>query len=120
MLNAEHQPLVRAGLAWLERQAEARFSRDFLSLSEDEQVAILQPLSDEIDRQRRETLRSRVRTESQDKTVYYVAITNKDSQPRRTTVTSAASETDPELAVHFFRLIKNLTADVYYTSRRTD
>ena len=116
-LNPEHQPLVRAGLAWLERQAKARFSRGFLSLSEDEQVAILQPLSDEIDRQRREALRSRFRTESRDKTVYHVAITDKDFQARPTAVTSAVPETDPELAVRFFQLIKNLTADGYYTSR---
>ena len=63
-LNAEHQPLIRAGLAWLERQSKARFSREFLVLSEAEHVAILQPLSDEIDRQQREAQRARFRPEA--------------------------------------------------------
>ena len=116
-LNAEHQPLVRAGLDWLERQAKARFSRAFQSLSEDEQITILKPLSDEIDRQRRESLRTRFRTESQDKSVYFVAITDKDLQTRPAATTSAVSKSDSEMAVSFFRLIKNLTADGYYTSR---
>ena len=62
-LNAEHQPLVRAGLAWLERQAKDRYSREFLSLEEAEHIAILQPLSDEVDRRQREALRARFRTE---------------------------------------------------------
>ena len=31
-LNAEHQPLIRAGLAWLERQAKARYSKVAVSL----------------------------------------------------------------------------------------
>src|SRR5687768_5803634 len=35
-LNAEHQPLIRAGLAWLERQAKTRFSKEYLSLEEAE------------------------------------------------------------------------------------
>jgi gluconate 2-dehydrogenase gamma chain len=116
-LNAEHQPLVRAGLAWLERQAKSRFSKEFLALGEAEPVAILQPLSDEIDRQRRETHRARFRTESRGKTVYYVAITDRDVGTPPTSVTSVALESDPELPVRFFRLVKNLTADGYYTSR---
>ena len=67
-LNEEHQPLIRAGLAWLHRQSKSRHSRDFLSLGEAEQVAILQPLSDEIDRQRTEARRSRFRPfDSRDK-----------------------------------------------------
>ena len=55
-LNAEHQALVRAGLAWLERQAKDRYSRDYLSLEEPQHIAILQPLSDEVDRRQREAL----------------------------------------------------------------
>jgi hypothetical protein len=116
-LNAEHQPLIRAGLAWLEGQARARFSREFLSLSEAEHVAILQPLSDEIDRQQREAQRGRFRTEAQGRVVYYVAITDKDSPVRPASAARIALETDPDLPVRFFRLIKNLTADGYYTSR---
>ena len=69
-LNKEHQPLIRAGLAWLEQQAKARFSREFQALGEVDHIAILQPLSDEIDRQRRATERRQFRTEAKGKTVY--------------------------------------------------
>jgi glucoside 3-dehydrogenase (cytochrome c) hitch-hiker subunit len=116
-LNAEHQPLIRAGLAWLERQAKTRFSREFMSLGEADHIAILQPLSDEIDRQQREAQRQRFRTEAQGRTVYYVALTDKDTPARRSSVALVAPETDPGLPVRFFRLVKNLTADGYYTSR---
>jgi gluconate 2-dehydrogenase subunit 3-like protein len=141
-LNAEHQPLVRAGLAWLEQQAKVRFSREFLALGEAEHIALLQPLSDEIDRQRAEAQRGRFQTESpfdsparalargrQGKTVYYVAITDRDSpapfdSPARALAQGKPApakpvplETDPGLSVRFFRLVKNLTADGYYTSR---
>jgi gluconate 2-dehydrogenase gamma chain len=116
MLNAEHQPGIRAGLAWLERQAKTRFSREFLSLSEAEHGAILQPLSDEIDRQQRDQQRGRFRSEGQGKAVYYVAVTDRD-QPARPATAPAALDADPGLPLRFFRLIKNLTADGYYTSR---
>ena len=115
-LNAEHQPAIRAGLAWLERQAKTRFSREFLSLSEAEHVQILQPLSDAIDRQQRDVQRGRFRTEGQGKAVYYVAVTDRD-QPARPATAPAALDADPALPLRFFRLIKNLTADGYYTSR---
>lgn len=114
-LNKEHQPLIRAGLAWLERQAKSRYSRDFLTLDEAEHLAILKPLSDEIDRERRESQQRRFRSEAGGKRVYYVALTDKDVG------TGPAAETRPptddELAVRFFRLVKSLTADGYYTSR---
>ena len=114
-LNKEHQPLVRAGLAWLERQAKSRFSREFLALDESRHAAILQPLSDQIDRERRDAQQRRFRTETGGKRVYYVALTDKDVG------TPAASATRPpndaDLPVRFFRLVKNLTADGYYTSR---
>jgi gluconate 2-dehydrogenase gamma chain len=136
-LNAEHQPLIRAGLAWLERQAKARFSREALSLSEAGHFAILQPLSDELDRQHREAQRRRFRTEAQGRTTYYVALTDKDmsakplaqggpfdsrakpplAQGGPASAPQGALETDPDLPVRFFRLVKNLTADGYYTSR---
>jgi gluconate 2-dehydrogenase gamma chain len=115
-LNAEHQPAIRAGLAWLERQAKIRFSREFLSLSEAEHVEILQPLSDAIDRQQHDVQRGRFRTEGQGKAVYYVAVTDRD-QPARPATAPAALDADPALPLRFFRLIKNLTADGYYTSR---
>lgn len=116
-LNAEHQPLIRAGLAWLERQAHVRFSREFVLLGESEHIAILQPLSDEIDRQQREAQRGRFRTEAQGRAVYYVAVTDRDQPARPAAPTGVALATDPALPVRFFRLIKNLTADGYYTSR---
>jgi hypothetical protein len=117
-LNAEHQPVVRAGLAWLEQQAKTRFSREFVLLDEGEHIAILQPLSDEIDRQQREAQRRRFRTEAQGGTVYYVAVTDKDSPaPAVARPTLTADPSDPGLPVRLFRLIKNLTADGYYTSR---
>jgi hypothetical protein len=101
----------------LERQAKARFSRDLLELDEADHIAILRPLSDEIDRQQREAQRGRFRTEAQGKAVYYVALTDKDPPARPGTAARVALETDPDLPVKFFRLIKNLTADGYYTSR---
>jgi len=116
-LNTEHQPVVRAGLAWLERQAKARFSRELPLLSEAEHIAILQPLSDEIDRQQRDAQRARFRTEAQGRLVYYVALTDKDTPARPSSAARIALEADPGLPVRFFRLIKSLTADGYYTSR---
>jgi hypothetical protein len=116
-LNAEHQPLIRAGLAWLERQAKTRFSREYLSLEEPEHAAILEPLSEEIDRQQRELQRARFRTGARGRTVYYVAITDKDLSAPPPSAERPALETDPAMPVRMFRLVKNLTADGYYTSR---
>jgi hypothetical protein len=113
-LNVEHQPLVRAGLAWLEQQAKARFAQDLLSLDESQYVAILQPLSDEVDRQRRDAQRRRFRSDAKGGMVYHVAITDRSTLAAVTIATDPAA---PGLPVQFFRLVKNLTADGYYTSR---
>ncbi len=118
-LNAEHQPLVRTGIAWLEQQARTRFSKAFVALEEADQIAILQPLSDEIDRQQRAAQQRRFRTE-RGVSVYYVALTDRtpptpSASPARPALPGDSS--DPELPVRLFRLIKNLTADGYYTSR---
>jgi hypothetical protein len=115
-LNAEHQPLVRAGLAWLDEQSWARFSRPFVSLDETQQAAILQPLSDEIDRRQRDAQRQRYRTNPNGGMVYFVAITDKD-YPAPAAARPVVTPGDPDLPVRMFRLIKNLTADGYYTSR---
>jgi hypothetical protein len=119
-LNAEHQPLMRAGLAWLEQQAKQRFSRDFLALNESEYVAILQRLSDEVDRQRRDAQRRRFRTDPKGgpkgDMVYYVAITDRTT-PAPSAVATGTDPADPGLPIRLFRLVKNLTADGYYTSR---
>ncbi len=69
-LNAEHQPLARAGLAWLERQSQTKFSRAFTALDEAQQVELLQPLSDAVDRQQRDAQRARFRTETAGTLVY--------------------------------------------------
>ena len=114
-LNKDHQPLIRAGLAWLERQAKSRFARDFPTLGDADYIAILQPLSDEIDRQRRESHNRRFRTGAGGQRVYYVALTDKDVA--RPPAAAGRPPDDAELAVRFFRLVKNLTADGYYTSR---
>jgi len=113
-LNAEHQPLVRAGLAWLEQQAKERFSQGVLSLDEAQYVAILRPLSDEVDRLRRDAQRQRFRSDAKGALVYYVAITDRTTAPA---VGAATDPGAPGLPVRFFRLVKNLTADGYYTSR---
>jgi gluconate 2-dehydrogenase gamma chain len=110
-LNSQHQPLMRDGLAWLEREAKAKFSQEFNSLTESQSTTLLQPLSDELDREQRELQSQRFRTEAAGKRVYYVALTDK-TPPSRPEPADAA-----RLAVRFFRLIKNLTADGYYTSR---
>lgn len=119
-LNKEHQTLVRAGLAWLQQQARSQYSRDWASLEESEQVAILQPLSDEVDRQRREQQRQRFRTDEKGTLVYYVPVTDKNvptpaATPNRPPMSNDAS--DKDFPVRLFRLLKNLTADGYYTSR---
>ncbi len=114
-LNKEHQPLIRAGLAWLEQRAKTRFSRDFQTLGEAEQTAILQPLSAEIDRQREAALRRRFRTDTGGKRVYYVALTDKDVATPP--AAGARPPDDVDVPVRFYRLVKNLTADGYYTSR---
>jgi hypothetical protein len=114
-LNAEHQPLVRAGLAWLDEQSRARFSRPFLSLDDAGQVAILQPLSDEIDRRQRESQLQRYRAGAKGTMVYFVAVTDKD-YPAPAAVRPSLAPGD-DVPVRMFRLIKSLTADGYYTSR---
>ena len=117
-LNAEHQQLLRAGLAWLDRQAQTRSSRTFAELGESDQIAILQPLSDAIDREQREAQQRRFRSDPNGRLTYYVAVTDRNT-PTPSAVPSrpALDGTDADLPVRLFRLLKNLTADGYYTSR---
>lgn len=118
-LNPEHQPLVRAGLQWLEQQASATFSRDAGSLDEAQHAAILQPLSDEVDRRQREAQGARFRAEAQNGRVYHVPVAGRDAATRTAgpPPPSSPGQADRDMPVRFFRLIKNLTADGYYTSR---
>jgi hypothetical protein len=113
--NKEHQPLARAGLTWLAAEARSRFSRDYLSLDESQHAALLQPLSDVVDRAGRELQQARFRTTPGGR-IYYVAVTDA-AQPARPAVTVRKDLPATEMPVSFFRLIKNLTADAYYTSR---
>ena len=48
--NAVQQTLFRAGLDWLAAESSRRFHRPFAELNEDQQLEILMPLSDAIDR----------------------------------------------------------------------
>ena len=113
--NKEHQPLARAGLAWLAAQARSRFSKDYLSLDESQHVVLLQPLSDAVDQTTRDQQQARYRTAAAGR-IYYVAVTDA-AQPARPAVAVRKDVSDAGMPVSFFRLIKNLTADGYYTSR---
>jgi hypothetical protein len=115
-LNREHQPLARAGLAWLSEQARSKFSRDYTSLDDAEHAAILQPLSDAVDREAREQQQGRYRSERPAGRTYYVPVNDRTPLPRPA-VAVVHEPGDPRMPVGFFRLIKNLTADGYYTSR---
>lgn len=115
-LNATHQPLVREGLAWIRMEARRRFSRDYLALSDAQHAAILRPLSDELDRRHRAAQRARYRPGARGKRTYFVAITDRD-QPARPAVAVPPRDAGLAQPVRFFRLVKNLTADGYYTSR---
>ena len=114
-LNAAHQPLARAGLAWLASEAQRRFAREYAALDESQQVELLQPLSDAVDKQLQEQQAARYRTLPGGR-VYYFAVTDA-AQPVRPAVTVGNDRSDAQLPIQFFRLIKNLTADGYYTSR---
>jgi hypothetical protein len=47
--NAQHQANFRTGLAALQKQAQSTHGRDFVALSEEQQIAILTPLSEAVD-----------------------------------------------------------------------
>ena len=118
-LNAEHQPLVRAGLAWLDEQVRrelfAEVSRRWARRSS---IAILQPLSDEVDRQQRDALTARYRGGGAGGTLLRAQDREDGDRAAPESAVAGASPISPaDLPVRFFRLIKNLTADGYYTSR---
>ena len=114
-MNAEHRPLARAGLAWLANEAQRRYSREYQSLDEAQHVELLQPLSDTVDRIAREAQQARYRATPNGRT-YYFAV-NDATPPARPAVSVSSDAPDPDMPVRFFRLMKNLTADGYYTSR---
>jgi hypothetical protein len=114
-LNEGHQPLARAGLAWLAAQAQRRFSREYVALDDSQHAELLQPLSDAVDQEIREQQAARYRTLPGGR-VYYFAVTDA-AQPARPAVAISNDPSDARMPIRFFRLIKNLTADGYYTSR---
>src|SRR4029077_15312199 len=95
------------------------FAERFLDASEERQIQILQPLSDEVDRQQRATLTARYRGGGAGGTFYAPRTEATETGQRpNPAVASAESPVSPaDVSVGFFRLIKNLTADGYYTSR---
>jgi gluconate 2-dehydrogenase gamma chain len=111
-LNPEHQGLMRAGMEWLDDRSRDLFAARFLDVSEAQQIQMLQPLSDEVDRQQRAALTARYHGGGAGGTFY----------APRTEKTEIEQRPDPavvpaDVPVRFFRLVKNLTADGYYTSR---
>jgi hypothetical protein len=114
-LNAGHQPLARAGLAWLASEARRRFSREYAALDDAQHVELLQPLSDAVDKEIEAQQAARYRTLPNGR-VYYFAVTDA-APPARPAVAVTNDAADAQMPIRFFRLLKNLTADGYYTSR---
>ncbi len=114
-LNPEHQGLMRAGLEWIDDRSRELFAERFLAAGEAQQVQILQPLSDEVDRQRRAALTARYRGGGVGGTFYAPRTEKTETELRPNPVAALVSPAD--VPVGFFRLLKNLTADGYYTSR---
>jgi len=73
--NRQHEKPMRQGIKWLHHQARKRHHKRFVELAEEQQIELLAPLSDAVDR-------NEMKTECQ----------------------------------RFFRTIKSMTADGYYTS----
>lgn len=93
--NANAQKLCRSGLQWLDGECKKRHKKPFVDLTEAEQTALLKPLSDKADRDTEVTAQ----------------ITKTDR-----TVTRTKKKKPLPLEVSFFRTVKGLTADGYYTS----
>lgn len=118
-LNPEHQGLMRAGLEWMDVRARELFAGRFLDVSEAQQIQLLQPLSDEVDRQQRARLTARYRVGGEGG-VYYLPRTDAQETGQHPDPGAAPPESPmspADVPVKFFRLLKNLTADGYYTSR---
>jgi hypothetical protein len=117
-LNPEHQGLMRAGVEWLDGRSHEQFTAGFLGATEAQQIALLQPLSDEVDRQQRAALTARYRPGGAPGTHYAPRTDRTETEPRPAPGDPSASRTPADdVPVRFFRVLKNLTADGYYTSR---
>ena len=118
-LNPEHQGLMRAGLEWIDDRSRELFGRRFLEASEAQQIEMLQPLSDEADRRQQAMLLARYRGGGAGGTFYAPRTEKTEAEQRPDAAPAAAgSPVSPaDVPVSFFRLLKNFTADGYYTSR---
>ena len=117
--NPEHQGLMRAGLEWLDERSRQLFTRRFLDATEAQQIEILQPLSDDVDRQQRARLTDWYRAGGAGG-IFYAPRTDATETGQRPNVAEPRAEpsaSPADVPVAFFRLVKNLTADGYYTSR---
>jgi hypothetical protein len=115
-LNPEHQGLMRAGLEWIDARSRELFAGRFLDAGEAQQIQMLQPLSDEVDRQQRVALLARYRGGGAGG-IFYAPRTEKTEAEQRRVAPAAPPVSPADVPVSFFRLLKNLTADGYYTSR---
>lgn len=118
--NAGQQPLARAGLVWLDAAARTRGATSFVDLSVDQAVALLQPVSDRIDSDDAARQRQRFRADVSGRLVYFVPTTDRDAARGGAAAVptgGSINPDDPALPTRFFRLMKNLAADGYYTSR---
>ncbi len=91
--NEEAQKLCRSGLRWLDTESKRRHKQAFTDLAEAQQIALLKPLSDKADAW--EDLTALPSAEARER----------KKQAKR-----------PPMEVAFFKTIKGLTADGYYTS----
>ena len=118
-LNPEHQGLMRAGLESIDERSRELFTQRFLDASEAQQIQILQPLSDEVDRQQRARLTDWYHAGGAGG-IFYAPRTDATETGQRPSPAAAQAESptpSADVPVAFFRLVKNLTADGYYTSR---
>ncbi|MFN7920779.1 MAG: gluconate 2-dehydrogenase subunit 3 family protein [Bryobacteraceae bacterium] len=86
--NKHAQQQCRAGIAWLDSQCQKKHGKRFVDLAADQQVAILTPLCAEADKMREPPPGSGLK-----------------KQPK------------PKLGPAFFRTVKSLTADGFFTSK---
>ncbi len=94
--NTEHQNSLREGIKWLDQQSISRFSAAFADITEGQQIELLAPLSEAVDRFQAGRM-----------------------QAQLSKAMGTAARPAPRLDVgeHFFQALKALTADGYYTSR---
>jgi hypothetical protein len=95
--NERFQKVYRDGLAWVARECGQRHKKSFVELDESEQIALLTPLCEAADAIADLASRTNPRNE----------FTNYREPPR--------GPASPQ--VEFFRAMKSMTADGYYTSK---